>query len=527
MIRDVDYWIRLKNDLQSERSNFDTLWQEIKDYYAPYDLDFVGWTIAGSKRGQNVYNSDPIFNLQRYISNIYSQLLPLTQDYFSLVLDSYQLSETPRVKRWLYACEQEVYQCFTRSRYRLATVNAMRPWATYGVSGMFLRYLGNGEMLFMARPLPELYLQDNLYDEVDTVIRVYEIEARKILQQWEDALDAETRDAMAQKPQEKQEVIHVIAPVESESLFNPEHRFLSLYILSKQKVELNRYGGLYRGFVDFPYMIARHDKCTQTAYGYSQTAIALADAKTRNKLTELKLKAIAKEVDPPLQTRANSVIGRVRLGPGQMNYLKGDAELKPILGKSANWSNVMQEEERMQNTHRDMFFNSHFMSFRQHGPNISAAEIEEARSSVHRESVPIVSRLEQEFLAPLVLNTFLSLYRDGWLPQAPPEVEGRSIHVKSVGPLALNQEFLKVSSAERLLQWIQQLHGTETGRLMDMSLRGDVLIREMARVTDVWPQAVRSEEEIAALVAEQDQAAAMQQNVEMAKMGAEAYGKVA
>jgi len=530
MRRTVDYWINYAERLKADRVNFDTLWEEIREYYAPYDPKFNTLHMPGEKRGERVFTSDPITSLDRFAANTYSQLMPLNEDYFSFDVDNDFLADDRDVKTWLDYAESAVYKAFRRSNFRNGTWLAHKSQATYGTGCLYLEYKGGGVFRFRARPLAETYLSENADEIVDTVIRCCQYSARQIVELWGNDSGEAVSEAMKTDPERRFEVLHVCTPkAEDEETFHPEHEYISLYILKENKKILNLQGGLYRGYFDNPYVITRLDKDAVSPYGYSRTAIALADVKTRNKLNELRLKALAKVVDPVIFAKNKALMSRLRLAPGSVNYINGDpsSDIRPF-ESAARWDVTGMEDERIKSQIDETFYGSSFnVPHRLRGPNISAREVDAAERASNRVSVPLVSRQENEFLQPLVLGTLMHLLRDGLIPPPPPQIQGAILHVRATGPLALDQQIGKVANSERLLLYVQQLANTQIGQEMAEAIDGADLMIQMAKVLDIFPSSVRTKKEVEQMRNQRQQMAAMQQMADVAKPAADAYSKLA
>lgn len=527
--RDGQYWRKYLNTMRGDRVLFDSLYEEIRTYYAPYDPRFHSDPVPGEKRGQEIFDSDPIRALKVFTSTIYSQLLPLTQDYFSLTVDDDRLAERRSVKQWLLTAERAVYNAWARSNFRLGTYAAWRNAATYGTGALYVQYNDWGRFQFKARPLPEVYISENGDDEVDLVIRYFRFTARQIVGLWPNAQQSEKiQSALARNPEEKFVVFHVTAPREHEEMFNERHTYISCYYLEADLTPLNFYSGRCRGTYQNPWVVGRIDKDSTSPYGYSNAAIALADVKTANKLRELQLKALAKVVDPPILAKKKSILSRFRLGPGAMNYVDSDdpgKHIVPFESRARFDVGALESEALNQRIQNGFLVNDLTHPYRRRGPNITAREIDVSEQSAQRISVPEVSRLEYEFLGPLVLRTLDPLIRDGIIPEPPTEIREVTLSVRATGPLALNQQLNKVQAAERLLMWLQQNAGTPLGQEMARAVRGDRLIINMAEVTDIWPDAIRTPAEIEELQAMEQQKQQMAEQLQAAQMAADAYGK--
>lgn len=530
-VRDAQYWCKYAESLKSERVQWNLLWEEIRQYYSPWDPPFIGTHLPGSKQGQYMFTSDPMVSLDKFASNTYSMLMPYNQDYFSLEVDDERLMDIRRVREWLQTAEGAVYRAFKRSAtFRDGTIMAHRSKSTYGVGPMYVENKGRGNLLYKAQPLCNTYISENAEGETDIVILERKYKARQIKGNWPDARSEALKAALdAGKDETFFDCLHVIAPKKNEDTFDPGHRFISLYILVQDKTILNLYGGSYRGYHENPFIISRQDKDIISPYAYSRPAYVLADVKTRNKFREMILKAMAKWVDPSILVRKGKMLNRFRTGPAAINYVDSDdirRDIVPFESTAKVDASYFAEDRMKQETDNAFFLGNFDVPHRQRGPNISAREVIAAERSTNRISVPIISREEGEFLAPTILLTLSHLLRDGLIPPPPPEIGGQPLNVKATGPLALDQQKDKIDSFERYMTWVQQLANTKLGQELAEVIDGVDAGMQLARTLDLWPSSYRTKKEVEERIAAREQQEQAMQMLQGAEMAAGAMNKM-
>lgn len=152
---------------------------------------------------------------------------------------------------------------------------------------------------------------------------------------------------------------------------------------------------------------------------------------------------------------------------------------------------------------------------------ITATEIEERREEKLLALGPVLQRLNQDLLDPLVDITFYVMNKRGLLPDPPEELQGQDLAVEYISVMAQAQKLAGISTIERFSQIAFNVirANPETADKVDM----DQLIDEYAKRLSLPPGIVRSDErveEIRANRAEQQRQQQMQQAMQQMTQGA-------
>lgn len=282
------------------------------------------------------------------------------------------------------------------------------------------------------------------------------------------------------------------------------------------------------GYYKFPYAVSRWTKSSGEVYGRSPGYTALPDAKTLNKLIELKMRALANMVYPPLKVRDEGVLGTVRLSPGALTHVRDMDAVEPLRLEGHVDTAVMEIKE-LQSAIRRVFFSDQLQL--QEGPQMTAYEVQVRYELMQRILGPTLGRLEVEFLQPVVEWTYDTLDRAKRLPELPAtlaqrlEVKGNGFDVEYEGPLQRAQRLADVVTIQRFLQLVLPLVEVDN-EVMD-NIDTDELTLVAAKDTGVPKKIIRDQakrdEKRMARRQQQADAAKTQQTQESAKaMGAAA-----
>ena len=137
---------------------------------------------------------------------------------------------------------------------------------------------------------------------------------------------------------------------------------------------------------------------------------------------------------------------------------------------------------------------------------------------------PVVERLSDELLRPLIETAFQRLLAAGLLPPAPQELAGHELNIEYVSILAQAQKAVAVSGIERFVQSIGQIAQLKPGALDSLNERE--AIQEIADKLGVSPQLINTNKQIALIQQQRADQQAQAQKMAMLEQGAAIAGKV-
>jgi hypothetical protein len=284
-----------------------------------------------------------------------------------------------------------------------------------------------------------------------------------------------------------------------------------------------------RGFRTNPILGARWTTSGEDIYGSSPGMAALGEAKALQFKEKRKAQAIDKVVDPPLMAPTSLRNQKVSMLPGDITYVdvqSGMQGLKPIHDWRPDLNAIREDVLHSEDQLRTMFYVDLFLMMQNDTrSNITAREIQERHEEKMLMLGPVVERVNDEVLDPLIDRVFDILIRRSmpyWqglvngepdLPPPPPELGDVELKVEFISVLSQAQKAVGISSQDNLLGFAsmalqtQALAGQIGGGVGD-KLDFDQMIDERAEMLGVSPRIVRSDDDVQALRAERAQAEA-------------------
>jgi hypothetical protein len=158
------------------------------------------------------------------------------------------------------------------------------------------------------------------------------------------------------------------------------------------------------------------------------------------------------------------------------------------------------------------------------GSAMTATEVLQRNEEKMRLLGPVLGRLQSELLQPLISRSFALLLRAGLLPPAPEELQGQDIDIEYVSPLAKAQKLTDLQSMLRGFEVMMQV--AEIAPVMDY-LDSDKLVQYLVEVTGIPARVIRSDEEVARIRRQAQQAQQQQAQMQQAMMQSEQAKNVA
>lgn len=519
------------------RTRHQETWEQLGEYFAPHRTGFINERNDDYKRTQNIFCSSPIERFDNFVSLLYGSLVPSETEWWKSDIEGVDARKDRHADEWTQNTEYNLNRVFNRSNFRSMVHQTVYDYALFGTGalGIYEAEPMTGRLRFENVPLQQLYPEENNEGIVNRLIRRYQLPVQHLIDYWPQAAEAADIRALIQQKRMWERVWVNLSchPAGDEPKLNPRHKVIVKVWLDCHDDFINSTRGRFPGYHEFPYAVPRFSRIGESPYGYSKSVIALADTKTMNQLRMLALKGLAKDVDPPVLARHDSIMGRLHMGSGEISFVNKKAKTLDDALKvhtvNRRWDAESMYDERLAGEIAGIFVSdrTNFIAQRR-GPNMTAAEIDAILQGAMQALAPIVARFDTEFINVIVGRAFAINSRvperHRQIPPPPPSVQGREIRFRAVGPLFQAQRMNQIFGMEQLLTWGQQAGTIFTD--MPLAVDGANFMRVGAEILDVPRSVLRSPQEVRQIL--EDRAAQEQQMAQMEQMEkmANAAGKV-
>lgn len=485
---------------KAQRSNWEPLWEELSKLVLPR-RDFSTRRAPGAPRTDQIYDSTAVWANETLAAALHTYLTPTNLTWFSLRPIDPSLKDNEAIRLWAMNARDimlnGVFNSAT-SGFHTAAHEFYLELPAFGTSHLYIP----DTLKFTSMPLGECYIKENNLGIVDTIYREWEWPKLKIIKEYGDdgMLPEQVTKA---KDEDKFKLMQYIAPandIEGVTV-KPPKDFVSIHY-----VLLGEGGGTRireRGFDSFPIAVGRWAKIPGEEYGRSPAMSVLPDIRMLQEMKRVLIRGAQKGVDPVLLVPDDGMVRPKALGPGDMLPVRRDlliagAEPRPLITKG-RVDIGMEFLEYTRETVKRAFFLDRLSirdQFQGNGPEMTATEVLQLREEAFRLMGPTVSRLQVEFLSPIIARVYNILIRDKIIP-APPIKDFPVLEVEFESPAALAQ---RASESDALVQWLNDLMAlaqgsasTEVFKIIDPIKYA----RWTSSRRNVTPTVLRTDEEIA------------------------------
>ena len=520
--------------LKSDRSSFESWWQDTADFVIPRKGQITSSRNPGTRQDDRIVDDSPGFYLHVLAAGLNTFLTSQVNRWFDLRTRNDALMKIHSVKEWLDDVEDSMYSCFNATNAPLEIYEMYEDLGSFGTS---ILWIGEGSMrgrskdlaVFRAIPVSECALAENADGFVDTVFRDITMTARQAIQTWDEGkLSQEIREAGEKEPDKPFQFLHVVMPREEVKgqAYRPKlaKPWASYYIDQKIKSVIDE-----GGFDEMPFITCRWLKSSGEIYGRSPAMTSLREVRMLNRMRETVIRAGEKVVDPPLNVPDDGVMGRIRINPGAINYIRtatmvaggAPSPMASTARVDIGIELVKDSDAKIQRA----FFVDLFLTLMQEGPQMTATEVMQRMDEKMAVLGPVLGRLQFEFLRPMIDRVFGILYRSGEIMDPPEELAGEEIDVEYVSPLVRAQKSYESRAIERTIGSIGPLAQLDPGILDNFDM--DKTAMYMADLYGYPERLKRSEDDIAQMRKDRAEQQHAQQQGQDALAVAQAAGQAA
>jgi hypothetical protein len=436
--------------LQAKRQVWESHWQEVSDYMLPRKSDVNTERTRGDKRNIKIYDGTAVHSLELLASSLHGMLTSAAQRWFQLRFKEAMLNDSDEAKEWLEDAMDKMYVAISRSNFQTEIFENYHDLIAFGTSCLFIEEDKEDIVRFSARHIKEIYISENERGFVDTIYRKFKLTAKAALEKFgKDNISRDLAVKFTKTPFDDVEIVHVVRP---RSIFDPNK--LDKQNMPFQSVYMEYDTGhiiSIGGFREFPYVVPRYLKASNEIYGRSPGMNSLADVKVLNKMVEVSLKAAQKQVDPPLLVPDDAMILPVRTAPGSLNYYRsGSRDRIESLNIGANNPlGLNMEDQRRRSISRTFHVDQLLI---QENRTMTATEVMQRNQEKMKILGPVIGRLQQELLQPLIIRVFNIMLRNKQFLPAPEVLINQEVDIEYVSPVAVAQKGSQLESIMRGLE---------------------------------------------------------------------------
>ena len=494
--------------LQEKRSNWESHWQEVSDYMLPRKAEITKQRARGDKRHTQIYDATAIHALELLAASLHGMLTSSANKWFSLRFKETELNDIDEAKEWLENSTTRMYDAIGKSNFQQEIFECYFDLIAFGTACLMIEEDQEDTLLFSARHIKELYIQENKKGFVDTIYRKFKMPAQAVIDKFGiENVSKDTINTFKKAPFDEIVLVHVARPRLD---FDPKKKDKQNMPVQSIYFEFeNGHIISIGGFKEMPYVVPRYLKASTEQYGRSPGMNALPDVKVLNKMVENSLKAAAKQIDPPLLVPDDGMLAPIRMSPGSINFFRsGSRERIEPLQINANTNVSLNNENQRRDAIAKMFHVDQLLITESR--NMTATEVLQRNEEKMRILGPVLGRLQSELLSPLIIRVFNMMLRQGLFMPSPDILQQQELNIEYVSPMALAQRSQELQSLMRGLEIFGSL--SQTMPVMDY-IDDNGMVKQIIDILGIPATVIKSDAEVQQIREEraQSEQAAMEQ----------------
>jgi hypothetical protein len=505
---------------KSARINWDSYWQDLAQYFLPNKDDVYGYKIAGEQKGNTLYDSTPIHALEMLASSLHGMLTNPASVWFGLSTGDSALDTDDEVRAYLQDCTKVIIDALNGSNFQEEIHETYMDLGGIGTTVLAIEEDDESDIRFHSSPIYGSFIAENHKGVVDTLYRKFDWTLRNIKGKFGEEVFKKHYDLqqkLDKDPEQKEEVIYALYP-------HPDKpgKWQACYVLKKYKEILQE-----EEFHSFPFAVPRWTKLNNEEYGRAPSMKCLPDAKMLQAVMKTTIRGMQKVVDPPLMVPDSGFLLPIDTTPGGTNYyrqgIKDRIEPFPTAARPDVGVDFL---ENIRSRINQAFFWDQLQLIQQR--DMTATEVMQRTDERLRFLGPILGRLNNELLKPIIDRTFDILRRRGKFKKPPKALAKKpNLQIVYTSQIAKAQRTGEANTLLKVLQACGPMLQVQPD-LLD-NINGDGVIRYMANVFGLPQEMMNDQKAVGATrkaraEAQQQQADAMmrQQEAETAATAAKA-----
>lgn len=515
--------------LTNDRSSFEPHWRELSDFINPRGSRFLVTDVnRDDRRNTKIVDPTATLSARTLSSGMMSGITSPARPWFKLATPDPDMMDYGPVKLWLEVVQRRMNEVFNKSNLYQSLPLLYASLGNYSTGAMAVLEDDSDVIRTMMFPIGCYYMANSARGSVDTCFRKFSMTVRQLVMEFgmknvsssvKSLWDAGNYESWI-------EVVHAVYPNidrDTAKLNSKNKPVKSVYYeVGGDSDKVLRESG----FDEFPIMAPRWEVNGEDVYGSSCPGmIALGQVKALQLEQKRKSQLIDKATNPPMVGPSSLKNQRVSLLPGDITYIDqvtGQDGFKPAYLVNPNTADLLADIQDTRQIINSAYFVDLFMMLQ----NINTRSMPvEAVIEMKEEKLlmlgPVLERLNDECLNPLIDRTFSIMARKNLLPPPPDVLQGMPLRIEYISVMAQAQKSIGLSSLSSTVGFIGQLAALGKTEALD-KLDADQAIDAFAEMSGSSPTVIVPQEQVEQI--RQQRAQQQQQQQAMAMGMAAAQG---
>lgn len=510
--------------LKSERASWWVHWQELTTYVLPRNGRYFRQDRdKGYRRHNNIYDNTGTRALRTLGAGMMAGATSPARPWFRLGTADPELNSYQPVKLWLDDVTKRMQMVFQRSNTYRSLHGMYEELGCFGTASSIILPDYQNVVHHYPVTIGEYCIAQDYQGRVTTLYREFEKTVAEIVKEFGYKNCSHTVQSMYDSGSLDKwvPIIHAIEPREDRDIKKKDAQnmpFASYYFeVGGDPNKFLRQGGFKR----FPSVVPRWSVTGGDIYGNSPGMEVLGDIKQLQHEQLRKAQAIDFQTKPPLQAPTSMKNRDVEMLPGGVTYYDGQtAGIKTAFDVRLDLNALLMDIQDVRERVRSGFYADLFLMLANAtDTRMTATEVAERHEEKLLMLGPVIERLHNELLDPLIDITFDRMIEAGIVPPAPPELQGMDLSVEFVSMLAQAQRAIGVNGIDRFVGNIGQVASFKPDVLDKFD--SDAWVDAYSDMLGVDPKLIVASDQVAMLRDARAKAQAAQAQAEAMKVQSE------
>ena len=514
--------------LVKERSSWIGHWQDLGEMFLPRSGRYnEGDRNDGRKKHNNILDSTCTRACRILAAGLMGGATSPARPWFRLAIADRDLMQRASVKQWLHASTSVVLTMFQRSNTYRALHTAYGELGVYGTHAIVVMEDFNKVIHLYPLTAGQYCLATDEKGNVNTLYREFQLTVKQMVGQFGyNNCSQEVRTLYNNKSYEKTiTVYHAIEPRLDRDVRKIDSRNMAYKSVYWEKGQEENGFLKVSGFRRFTVLAPRWVVTTGDDYGESPAMEALGDGRQLQHQQKRKAQGIDYHTKPPLQIPPGMKNNPLNAMPGGITHNTGQGRVEslfqPTLRLDFLLDDIRDVRERIsQSFYTDLFL----MIANTNDHRMTATEVAERQEEKLLMLGPVLERLHNELLEPLVDIAFSRALEANLLPPPPPELQGTNLQVEFVSVLAQAQKAVSTTAVDRYVLNMGQIAQLKP-EVLD-KFNQDEWADIYADVLGVDPSLIVPDREVALVRQQRQEAAQAQAQLEQSQVAADTMHKM-
>lgn len=444
--------------LSNERASWIPHWREISEYLLPRSGRFlVTDRNKGDKKHNAIFDSTGTRALRILAAGMMAGMTSPARPWFRLTTSDPQLDESAAVKAWLADVTRIMQMVFSKSNTYRALHSMYEELGAFGTGSSIV--LADFDSVIHHYPLTtgEFAMAADHRGRVNTLYREFQVTVGQMVREFGRSKCSPTVQSLFDRGNLETwvTITHAIEPRTDREAGKRDDRNMAW------KSVYFEHGGnedqLLResGFKEFPALCPRWATSGGDIYGNSPAMEALGDIKQLQHEQLRKAQGIDYKTKPPLQVPTSMKSRDVDTLPGGVSFVDAASAtggIRTAFDVNIDLSHLLADIQDVRERIKGSFYADLFLMLANNtNTNMTATEVAERHEEKLLMLGPVLERLHNEILDPLIEMTFSRMVEANIVPPPPDELQGMELNVEFVSMLAQAQRAIATNSVDRFV----------------------------------------------------------------------------